>query len=383
MDWYILQPLDVMLFREAKPFVPGEGSWAKGQFPPLPSTVFQALRSHLQNQLKERNLKFIGSFLLDEKGTLWLPTPKDLQAVRIQTANEPREYSSKEFVDNWDRIVRLEPANINPSWEHLCFDTQELPPMVSPLLKDREYICGKPYPWIKAEALSQYLAGENPKNQNDFHPNPWGVQILPHIHMNSDTRQVRNEEGYFTEVAIRLKPGWRLVAAMSGEQLPETVVRLGGEGHQAVVFPLEKSQHWEYFRQQWKNLEQHETPNQTSQTAYLLTPGLAQAQDNAPIYGVYPCSWLEQLRGCVSDRPLSFGGVSIWRKDEDKTGTPSRERFALTPQRAFVPPGTVYLFKNNLPEHHTALLPPGESNWLRTFTQLNYGKLLWGIRKEN
>jgi CRISPR-associated protein Cmr3 len=47
MKWYAIAPLDVLLFREAKPFSPGEGAWAKGIFPPLPTVVFQALRSVL------------------------------------------------------------------------------------------------------------------------------------------------------------------------------------------------------------------------------------------------------------------------------------------------------------------------------------------------
>jgi CRISPR-associated protein Cmr3 len=44
-----------------------------------------------------------------------------------------------------------------------------------------------------------------------------------------------------------------------------------------------------------------------------------------------------------------------------------------------VPPGTVYLFKSK-PAEVQALLPNGSNNWLNTFQQLNYGKLLWGKR---
>ncbi|NJO86033.1 MAG: hypothetical protein HC818_05105 [Synechococcaceae cyanobacterium RM1_1_27] len=47
LHWYALDPIDVLLFRESKPFSPGEGSWAKGLFPPMPTTIFQALRSAL------------------------------------------------------------------------------------------------------------------------------------------------------------------------------------------------------------------------------------------------------------------------------------------------------------------------------------------------
>lgn len=82
MGWYALEPLDVLLFREARPFSPGEGAWAKGLFPPMPSTLFQALRSALpQDSSTDRNLCFIGPFLLDGEDTLWVPTPRDLLFV--------------------------------------------------------------------------------------------------------------------------------------------------------------------------------------------------------------------------------------------------------------------------------------------------------------
>lgn len=38
MQWYVIEPLDILLFREAKPFSPGEGAWAKSIFPPVPTT---------------------------------------------------------------------------------------------------------------------------------------------------------------------------------------------------------------------------------------------------------------------------------------------------------------------------------------------------------
>jgi CRISPR-associated protein Cmr3 len=77
LHWYAIDPLDVLLFRESKPFSPGEGSWAKGIFPPLPSTVFQALRSALdyygdRKENKNRNLEFLGAFLMDSENNIAL-----------------------------------------------------------------------------------------------------------------------------------------------------------------------------------------------------------------------------------------------------------------------------------------------------------------------
>ncbi|NEO98727.1 MAG: CRISPR-associated protein [Symploca sp. SIO2E9] len=375
MYWYTIEPLDLLLFREAKPFSPGEGSWAKGLFPPMPITVFQALRSALENygekkEDKKRDLEFIGSFLLDQQDTLWLPTPKDLLCVRQKSESNQAEDYDQETTDTWDRIERLQPKNTQPGWEYLSFDGEELQPMVPPQLQEREFICGSPQTWIKAEALIEYLQGINPKNKNDFSDDPWSIQILPHIQMKSGTRQVRDEEGYFTEVAVRMHSEWRLVAAINIKIEP-TVVRLGGEGHRAIVSRLNPLK-------QWQELEQYQEPK-SNNFAYLLTPGLAEKE--IAKYGVYPSNWKEHLLGCVSARPLLWGGVSNIKRRLLNSEERGDLEFALLPQRGFVPPGTVYLFKD-IPAPAKSLLPQQVSGkWLQTFQQLNYGKLLWGKRK--
>ncbi|NEO27988.1 MAG: hypothetical protein F6K03_14155 [Kamptonema sp. SIO4C4] len=132
--------------------------------------------------------------------------------------------------------------------------------------------------------------------------------------------------------------------------------------------------------------------------AYLLTPGLAHsAQNNQPVYSAYPQAWVSQLAGCMTDKPLFWGGVSQVRRKlyreqtNEQQGNEERGKaeFALLPQRAFVPPGTVYWF-NSLPSS-TALLPhisttSSQRNnqippWLRTFHTLHYGLLFWGYRQ--
>ncbi|NJO86031.1 MAG: hypothetical protein HC818_05095, partial [Synechococcaceae cyanobacterium RM1_1_27] len=76
---------------------------------------------------------------------------------------------------------------------------------------------------------------------------------------------MKGEAGYFTEVAIRLRRGWRLAAAISA-RVPTTTVRLGGEGHRALVAPLEN----------WKpGIDWDQSREGTGLVAYLLTPGLA------------------------------------------------------------------------------------------------------------
>ena len=394
MKWYKLTPLDVLLFRESKPFSPGEASWAKGIFPPLPSTVFQALRTALPIYNPKhpiRDLNFLGPFLMDSSQTLWLPTPKDLLAVgtKREGEDETEDDKFKDSANTWSGITRLVPSNSLETWKHLE-NSQSVSAMVPPLLESKEFICGRPKPWIKATALCKYLQGENSFETNDFEDDPWEVQVLPHIDMQEGTRQVKVESGYFTEVATRIKPGWHFVAAFGKKQteneesqqdnsteLQQTVIRLGGEGHRALVTPIDTPEEWE-------SLGSYEQQNNESCFAYLLTPGLAEAETGEPIYGVYPQTWQENLAGCVSDRPLMWGGISnIQRRlptSEPKRATEKGEvEFSLLPQRAFVPAGTVYLFENGLP-NEKQLIPTVDSSWATTFQMLNYGKLLWGKR---
>lgn len=379
MQLYAIDPVDILLFREAKPFVPGEGAWAKGLFPPMPITVFQALRSALEHyQNKDRNLEFIGPFLLDADNTLWLPTPKDLLAIRVGRDNsETAEGSDQDATKNWDRLTHLVSVEeLSDIWQAINFSSEVVKPMVPPQLENGEFICGRPESWIKAEALIRYLQGNDNYKPEDFHSDPWKAQVLPHIQIESGTRQVKDEDGYFTEVAMRLEPGWKLVAGMSGENLNEqTVVRLGGEGHRVLVTPIKLPI--------WQELKTYYQPKEESNFAYLLTPGLAQV-GNEPTYGVYPQCWEEKLKGVVSDRAILWGGVSKVSRRLPNSEERQEAEFALLPQRAFVPPGSVYLFRDTLPENQK-LLPDNKAgeqkDWLITFNQLNYGKLLWGKRK--
>ena len=422
MTWYKVEPLDVLLFREAKPFSPGEGAWAKSIFPPMPITIFQAFRSAIiclidnnQNESKTQKnynakLKFTGPFLLQDTPSgkvLWLPTPQDLICVKEYKDNPKEKQSSNQSEDsnNWLRLICLQPlVKTNPEWEHVThgsgsFTNNQLLPMVPPSPstdKDfcdspnqrgkKEGVSGRPKPWIKASALIRYLKGEslrNPLNskqsedsQEDFfHDDPWTIQVSPHIQMQADKRQVKDEDGYFTEVSIRLHPNWSLVVECDVE-IEQSVVRLGGEGHRALFSSLKSFP-------DWVNLEIFTQPAENgSNKAYLLTPGLAQSHSQDYIYGVYPHAWANYLKSCVGDRAVLWGGKSVF---SDKP---------MLPQRAFVAPGSVYIFKEDvkdigrvLPNHYFQAdinkwqenLPKlnRELKWLETLSSLNYGLLLW------
>ncbi len=381
MNWYTLTPLDILLFREAKPFNPGDGSWAKGMFPPMPITVFQAMRSLLpdygdgEKDLSHRDLEFLGPFLLDEHDTLWLATPKDLVCIY------PEGHNRKHTGNDWIEVKRLVPVDrSHGTWAGLAFPNG-LPPMVLDEPVDGEV--GEPGPWMRAEALFEiYLKGQTNFSKDAFHSNPWSPQILPHIDMQDGQRQVKNAEGYFTEVAIRLHEGWRFLVAISADLAPGAV-RLGGEGHRALVQPLPLD-HSPTLKQQLQVLKQPPAATGDCPCGYLLTPGLAQSGE--ALYSAYPSHW-ENLAGCATDKQLLWGGISSIRRQKPRleegpvtTRVKQDKTFALLPQRAFVPPGTVYHL-NSGPYPRRMLPTPAsevERKWLTTFEKLHYGQLLWG-----
>jgi len=373
-SWYHLQPLDVLLFRDCKPFSPGEGSWAKGLFPPMPITVFQALRSlTVGTDQEQAQFEFIGPFLVGPDEQLWVPTPKDLRVFY------PERNDRKTAADNWTKLVQLQPIDRDSdAWADIVFASDALPPLVGAIAGEVDHL-GEPRPWMRVETLKRYLAGESLEDAkpHDFHRNPWDLQVLPHIQMQSDRRQVCEEKGYFTEVAVRLYSGWKFLVGMS-TQLPEAVVRLGGEGHRAMLSHCTGDR---VLNELLNPLQPRDQP--TGTIAYLLTPGLADLGGEIPRYGAVPSGWRSAgLVGCATDKQILWGGVSqIRRKRAGQTDEERRSNdptFAVLPQRAFVPPGTVYVFKS--PPIDTGQLIPDRSASQQTFKTLNYGKLLWGTR---
>lgn len=391
-NWYKIEPLDTLLFREAKPFSPGEGAWAQSLFPPMPSTVFQALltlddpnRALRGKGKKDRDRHFVGPLLCEGHETLWVPTPKDLCCMRTLPESETYKEPGKTPLrpDEWSELKVSSVAQLQPSnWRMIA---QGLPPLVPPHNTDepRLVYCGVPQPWMKLTALLRYLNGDRKFTADDFTQDPWKKQVLPHIHMqSSDSRQVRDTQGYFTEVSIRLKAGWSFVVGLDQtlNLQDEAIIRLGGEGHRAIVSAFPTSD----LSQQLANYEQPKA-DQAKPLAYLLTPGLALTEQNSATYTARPEVWNNFLSGCATDKPVLAGGTSqVTRKIyQNGSSLKTRQEFAVLPQRAFVPPGTVYHFSSTPNESNSwRLLPevqPGDHQpWLKTFKTLGYGLLLWG-----
>lgn len=60
MHWYTLTPLDILLFRDAKPFSPAERAWSESVFPPNGHAIAGALRGLVGSR---EHWQLIGPFL--------------------------------------------------------------------------------------------------------------------------------------------------------------------------------------------------------------------------------------------------------------------------------------------------------------------------------
>ena len=274
MRWYNLTPLDVWMFRDAKPFSPGERAWAGSTFPPSGHAIAGLLRSAAQ-EAKYFNIK--GPFL-SFQGQLYLPRPLNFVGNSMLTPSAwlPKENPCNQI--KWDRRYP-NPLVIR---EHLSLEEHEDEQLK---IQERQW-----RQFIPFKAALKFIKGQK-LEQSDFTcqpnelPRPWTIEIRSHNTMQPKTRQVKSSEGYFVEKAIRLNEGWSLSLGIKEHIETPKILKFGGEGHRALL------NFCETLTEQWNKLEVQSRKNfQTNEKAlaYLITPGIFERQ----VDGVVTCrSW--------------------------------------------------------------------------------------------
>ncbi|MGB5771621.1 MAG: type III-B CRISPR module-associated Cmr3 family protein, partial [Crocosphaera sp.] len=252
--WYKITPLDVLLFRDAKPFSPGERAWAGSIFPPPGHAIAGAIRDLLQSTI---DIKLTGPFLC-YKNQLYLPFPLSYD----------REHLCRS--ENTIIPIPLIPLcwnNEHPLHNLLETDTSRSQPMVldSNYAQDDD-LEGQYLSYLSYEAILDYLTYReiSPKQwhkhllNSDASPQPWTIETRPHNTIETGTRQVLDEDGYFVENTVRLQEGWSLAIGIEikNEQQAidspkkKAIIRLGGEGHRAILEPcLDLGNQWEKLKE--------------------------------------------------------------------------------------------------------------------------------------
>lgn len=369
--WYTLTPLDVLMFRDAKPFTPGERAWAGSTFPPNGHAIAGALsallgrKSNPNDRDREETYCLKGPFLCQDE-TLYFPRPLNYVGVTP--------------------LVPLLWHEQHPLNGQMLYDTTK----PCPLVKHRDANQSKgnededeelKVDYLPCGVLEEFLGtGKIPRESwKKAVEKPWCIETRSHNALDAGTRQVKEADGYFVENAIRLKDGWCLAIGLNQEITTPVTLRLGGEGHRAVLDRCDSLQtQWQKL---WQISEQQRQQVERC-LAYLITPGIferihrerskdGRVRDIARCRA-YPWEWKQpDLVGVATDKPVPIS-CRIQHKDGSGKSIPAPQVFAA-------PPGSVYYLEHPQPLYaYKRDANPGKGlARAQRMRQLGYSELLW------
>lgn len=363
--WYSLTPLDVLLFRDAKPFSPGERAWAGSVFPPNNHTLAGAIRGLLN---EDTNFELRGVFLCYEN-ELCLPSPLNFvnQNLLIPSVWLDQDHPCRQMAWN-----PLKPAP-------LLLDQREVKQTVKKKKEDefRQYLPQSS--WLKL-LQNQPLSSTEWRIPEGKKATPWDVETRSHNAIAPGTRQVKEADGYFVENAVRLHRGWSLAFGINLELPSPNTLQFGGEGHR--VF-LQRSPDLD---KQWQALQDQSNTNRQTNSkclAYLVTPGIFERKhDGGKAYcKAYPWEWKLAHRANPNQKPGELVSVATAqplpiscriRSAEDNRSIPAPQVFAAPPGSVYYLEKPQYLFAEN-PNS-----PPGNAlEKAKRWRDLGYCELLW------
>ena len=402
MYWYKLTPLDVLMFRDAKPFTPQERAWAGSVFPPNNHAIAGALRSSFGIN---GNITMKGVFLCCGEN-LYFPRPFNyVNQNRLTPIDwlEDINHPSKQML--WDKtkpVPLVLPFTPKDSDDEHCPSSEKekkdkyrdyLPHDV--ILDYLETGGIKPSDWLVNEAIEKKRK-------------PWTVETRSHNTLQDGTRQVKDSDGYFVENAVRMVEGWGLAIAVDEltdkklrQQGKSLVMRLGGEGHRVLL------ERCDAFDKQWNNLQEVSKDNFEKgdrSLAYMLTNGVFErvtdrgtpkkARYGRSVCRPYPWEWelydpdsgssdRRVLGSVATDKPVPISCRFRFHEKpkEGEEDMPYKERKSVpAPQVFAAPAGSVYYLNRpaelwqNLAGH-----PQGKDkdNPYKVWHDLGYAEMFW------
>ncbi|MBR8835363.1 MAG: type III-B CRISPR module-associated protein Cmr3 [Stigonema ocellatum SAG 48.90 = DSM 106950] len=365
MYWYTLTPLDILLFRDAKPFTPGERAWAGSVFPPNGHTIAGALRG-LVNESKMCKFRLIGPFLCECGETLYFPRPLGFVGT---TPLVPIDWDDKSHLHHALTDPHQPRPLVKPSWSQ---DSEN----EDGVKKYRQYL---PFEVVEEYLKTGKIDSKHWLVEHSGEDKPWMIETRPHNSMEEGKRQVKDADGYFVENAIRLYPGWSLAIGVDQEIETPTTLRLGGEGHRVILqrcdsFPL---------GEQWKTLQKLSEQNFQQggkSLAYLVTPGVFERKEKhngleTSVCQSFPWEWKlartvnknqvsGELVGVATDRSIP---ISCRFRDQEESS-----KSIPAPQVFAAPPGSLYYLNQPQP-----LFQDNPNTKVHNWRKLGYSELLW------
>jgi CRISPR-associated protein Cmr3 len=338
-----LEPLDVWMFRDGRPFDAGQAHRAESRFPPLPLTVQGALRAyHLA--VVRRDVPFEDTAAVeaavgpaDGWGPLRMCGP--FLARRTPNGRVERLFPPpSDAVAAGDGTIARLPAPVSPpAWLRTNAATQALFPLWDGRW-DGQPRKGEPRLWLPLAGFERYLARETVAGTPE--EAIWEREVRVGIAQDT-ARRVTVEGRYYEAAYVRLRPGYGLLVEFAGlGGWPDRgVLALGGERRSAS----------------FETVQVDALPSAGEGLAerfsvYLATPAWFDE-------GWRPRDWSALFDGQVElvaaavPRYESAGGYSAVNGHR--------------PARRFVPAGSVYYFR----AEPGARLRPVDGCWWPVFTQ--------------
>jgi CRISPR-associated protein Cmr3 len=390
--WYTLTPLDVLMFRDAKPFTPQERAWAGSVFPPNGHAIAGAIRNGLSLSQDEK-LKITGSFFCYDYKTLYFPRPLGFVEKVPLIPLEWAEGHPMQGQMIYDRSKPIPLVKSRKGSNHEDDrDGNEPCPKSSSEQKFRQYL---PYEVVSRYLETGAISPEQWNLVNKGEEKPWIVETRSHNSLEQGTRQVKAADGYFVENAVRMLPNWSLAIALDRDIPTPITIRLGGEGHRVVV------ERCQALDRQWAKLEEQSRGNFDKggrSLAYLVTPGVFERNhDGQAMCRAFPWEWKLAYPDNPSPKVGSLVSVATAKAE------PISCRFIATkehkgssipaPQVFAAPAGSVYylnqpqeLYQENLNDDrskpvnsncHPYLNKKGKVDPIRVWRSLGYSELLW------
>ncbi|MEA5421094.1 type III-B CRISPR module-associated Cmr3 family protein [Spirulina sp. CCNP1310] len=369
--WYTITPFDVLLFRDAKPFSPGERAWAQGVFPPHGYTIMGAIRAALEDQKSTASMQITGPFLCKDEKRFYFPGPLGFAngSPLVPLSWHPSSPVHHSIYKR-DQPSPLIFGGDRPLEEEDC--------PVDPPPKYRRYL---PQEILLHYLKTHHLTSEHLQCPEDEPEQAWDVEIRSHNKIQAGGRQVETADGYFVEKAVRLRAGWSLAIALT-QQLPTPLsLRLGGEGHRALL------ERCPALDEPWQEIQTQSDRNFTMleqkggrAIAYLITPGVfeyPQKQPNGKIRATCR-AWPWEWKLTHSDGPLvsvaTGQPTAISGRLRDRCRNPGNSIPA--PQVFAAPAGTQYYLNHPQPLHQNTPNPQAKADPHR-WRKLGYTEMLW------
>lgn len=389
MYWYKITPLDILLFRDAKPFSPGERAWAGSVFPPPGHAIAGAIRGLLQESV---DIQLTGAFLCRNE-TLYFPSPLSYDEGNLLV---PLDWDEHHHLHG---VLESDPTQPKPlvraSWN---------PRREANNNQEKQYRSYLPTEVIKTYLTTGTIAEKEWEGTKD-ELKPWITETRSHNSIEDGTRQVEDESGYFVENAIRLKEGWSLAIGIEVidikrdkskldeselrqlevqlqeiklqlERLDPTVLRMGGEGHHALLERCDR------LEEQWEELIEISDLNRQSSErclAYLVTPGVFERRyknTNMAQCRAWPWEWKlidhpnptqgkGKLVSVATDRAIP---ISCRMRGEDNSSRAAPQVFAASGGSVYYLEKPEVLFQDDKEK-----APEKVQRWRK----LGYSELLW------